>query len=55
MSHKVRVTMNPEVEIEVGDAELLDLERQGLVLHTKATSESAVRQAAVKQVENKEN
>jgi hypothetical protein len=30
-THKVRTTMQPDVEIEVGDAELLDLQRSGLL------------------------
>jgi hypothetical protein len=31
-THKVRTTMQPDVEIEVSDAELLDLTRDGLLL-----------------------
>lgn len=29
---KIRTTMRPDVEIEVGDAEYLDLKRQGLLV-----------------------
>lgn len=29
--HKIRTTIRPDEEITVGDAELLDLQRQGLV------------------------
>ncbi|MFG3170569.1 hypothetical protein [Streptomyces sp. NPDC048200] len=32
MSHKVRITMRPDEEIEVGDAEYTDLSRQGLLV-----------------------
>lgn len=31
-SHKVRTTINPGTVLTVGDAELLDLTRQGLIL-----------------------
>lgn len=31
MSHIVRTTMRPDVEVEVGDADYLDLKRQGLL------------------------
>jgi hypothetical protein len=33
---KVRTTMQPDVEIEVGDAEYLDLKRQGLLVEEPA-------------------
>lgn len=33
--HKVRTTINPGEVLTVDDAELLDLERQGLLLPTK--------------------
>lgn len=33
---KVRTTMQPDVEIEVGDAEYLDLKRQGLLAEESA-------------------
>jgi hypothetical protein len=33
----VRTTMRPDLEIEVGDAEYLDLYRQGLLLHPPKT------------------
>lgn len=32
MSHTVRTTMRPDLEIEVGDADYLDLQRQGLLV-----------------------
>ena len=31
MSHTVRTTMQPDQPVEVGDAEYLDLKRQGLL------------------------
>ncbi|GAA4082711.1 hypothetical protein [Actinomadura miaoliensis] len=31
MKHKIRTTMRPHTVTEVGDAELLDLQRQGLI------------------------
>jgi hypothetical protein len=36
MTRKIRTTMRPDQEIEVGDAEYLDLQRQGLVLDPEA-------------------
>ncbi|MFF4552710.1 hypothetical protein [Streptomyces sp. NPDC001422] len=39
MSHKVRTTMSPDEEIEVGDAEYLDLSRQGLLAEESATED----------------
>lgn len=36
MTHKVRTTMQPDKEIEVGDAEYLDLQRQGLLVEEDA-------------------
>lgn len=33
--HKIRTTMRPDEEITVDDAELLDLQRQGLVHEPK--------------------
>lgn len=50
MSHKIRTTIQPDVELEVDDAELLDLQRLGLVLKTKASTDAGARKAAEKQV-----
>ncbi|GAA3230683.1 hypothetical protein GCM10017691_23860 [Pseudonocardia petroleophila] len=50
-THKIRTTMQPANEITVSDAELLDLERQGLVLKSQATTVEGVQRAALKQVE----
>lgn len=36
---RIRTTINPREVIEVGDAELLDLERQGLV-HSRVTDKT---------------
>lgn len=44
MTHTIRTTMRPDVEIEVGDAEYLDLQRMGLVV----TDEPAAPAAAAK-------
>lgn len=35
--HKVRTTIEPDKEITVDDAELLDLQRQGLIHDPKQT------------------
>lgn len=43
---KVRTTMRPDEEIEVGAQELADLRAQGLVVDTKATTPAGVRRAA---------
>lgn len=54
----VRTTMQPHVELEVGDAEYLDLQRQGLLLEdTPAAAPAAapaktVTAAAAKSKEN---
>jgi hypothetical protein len=37
MTRKVRTTMQPDKEIEVDDAEYLDLQRQGLLAEEPAT------------------
>lgn len=37
--HKVRTTLEPGKVIEVGEAELTDLERQGLIFDGKAPAE----------------
>lgn len=51
MGHKIRTTIQPDVEIEVEGPELLDLQRQGLVLNTRATTPDGARRAAEKQAE----
>lgn len=38
---KIRTTMRPDVEVEVGDAEYLDLQRQGLVVEDEPTAKPA--------------
>lgn len=37
MTHKVRTTMQPDRELEVDDAEYLDLQRQGLLVGDDGT------------------
>jgi hypothetical protein len=37
MTHTVHTTMQPDKEIEVDDAEYLDLQRQGLLVDKDAT------------------
>ena len=37
----IRTTMQPDVDLEVSDAELLDLTRQGLVAETRPTPPAA--------------
>jgi len=44
---KLRTTIEPQKELDVSDAEAVHLERLGLVLHTKATTDEGVRRAAV--------
>jgi hypothetical protein len=39
--HRVRTTMQPHIEVEVSDAELLDLERQGLLVPRPSDSAPA--------------
>ncbi|MET8826101.1 hypothetical protein ABZX40_13595 [Streptomyces sp. NPDC004610] len=41
MTRKVRTTMQPDKEIEVGDAEYLDLKRQGLLIEESVPPPSA--------------
>lgn len=36
MTHKIRTTMRPDQEIEVPDADYLDLKRQGLLVEDTA-------------------
>lgn len=43
--HTVRTTMRPDLEIQVGDAELLDLQRNGL-LHEEPAAPQAGTQPA---------
>ena len=52
--HKVRTTIDPETEIEVDDAELLDLTRQGLILDTTAKTDEGARRAAIRQTTEKQ-
>lgn len=47
-THKIRTRMQPEVELDVDDAEYNDLRRQGLILDTKATTDEGARRAAEK-------
>lgn len=46
---KLRTTHEPEVERDVADAEATDLERWGVVLDTKATTDHGLRKAAERQ------
>ncbi|MFE9064933.1 hypothetical protein [Streptomyces violaceusniger] len=39
--HRVRTTMQPHIDVEVNDAELLDLERQGLLVDAPPASAPA--------------
>jgi len=48
MTRKIRTTMRPWLEVEVSDAEAVDLERQGLVHHQTPTSSPAAPVAAPK-------
>ncbi len=43
---KVRTTMQPDVEIEVDDAEYLDMQRQGLLLDEPKAEPKPVKAAA---------
>lgn len=47
--HKIRTTLRPERELDVDDAELTDLDRYGVVLDTKATTDEGARRAAERQ------
>lgn len=47
MSHKVRTTINPDVELEVDDAEYADLVGQGLVIEGKNKAPEPVPTVAV--------
>jgi len=44
---KIRTTIRPEDEIDVSDAEAEHLDRLGVVLKTKATTDEGARRAAV--------
>ena len=44
-THKIRTTINPGETLTVGDAELLDLTRQGLVAKDKKTAEAIFAEA----------
>jgi hypothetical protein len=46
-TRKVRTTLQPDVELEVGPAEYIDLERQGLLVD-KNTKTSAAKEASTK-------
>lgn len=47
---KLRTTMRPTEELEVSPEEATDLQRMGLVLDTKATTEKGLIAAAQRQV-----
>lgn len=57
MTRKVRITKFPHLEIEVGDAEYLDLKRQGLLVPEKSepVEESKPRQATVQPAKKEDN
>ncbi|MGW5175905.1 hypothetical protein ACWERY_16275 [Streptomyces sp. NPDC004082] len=46
MTRKVRTTMRPDEEIEVGDAEYTDLQRQGLLVEDDAHEDVPAETAA---------
>lgn len=48
MTHLVRTTMQPHLQVEVGDAEYLDLQRQGLLVEEPAPTSPAPAPAAKK-------
>lgn len=52
MSRKVRVTQNPDREFEVGEAEYLDLKRQGLLVQEPA--EEKTRRASAPSADKEE-
>lgn len=49
MTHTIRTTHRPTVELEVSDAELADLTRRGQVLDTRATTDEGLTRAALRQ------
>lgn len=44
----IRTTMQPHLEVEVGDAEYLDLKRQGLLVEAPAPTTPAASAPAIK-------
>lgn len=46
--HTVRTTMRPDVKVEVGDAEYIDLQRQGLLAPDGDPTSTSGDQPAVK-------
>lgn len=48
---KIRTTFRPEDELDVTEAEELDLRRLGVVLDTKATTDEGARRVAEKKIE----
>lgn len=46
---KIHTTLEPEKELDVSEAEALDLERMGLLVKTAATTPEGVRRAAERQ------
>lgn len=46
MTRTVRTTMRPDLEIEVGDVEYVDLQRQGLLVEETATESAPPATAA---------
>lgn len=55
VAHKVRTTIQPDVELEVDDAELQALRAQGLLLDTKAKTNAGARRAAERNQQNTED
>lgn len=51
---KVRITLRPDVELDVDEAEYLDLERQGILLPGYEGPDIVKRPVAVKSSEKKE-
>jgi len=50
VSHLIRTTMQPHLQVEVGDAEYLDLQRQGLLIEDPAPTTPAPAPAIKKAV-----
>jgi len=50
---KVRTTIRPLEELEVGPEEYLDLQRLGFLFDTKATTDDGLQTAAEKQTEQR--
>lgn len=62
MTHLIRTTLRPDEEIEVGDAEYLDLQRDGLLIadpvpaaDTPPPAAPAAKKAAAAQAASKES